>query len=231
MDQLKKLQWDTDFFKKSIYRLDLSNENDVKDLAHAVPADSCTYIFSSNRIPSLAPILFDEKVTFKKDVKDIQVTPLTTKVKCFLLMNPADVSFDILNELSIISSASSRFRNDKSFASSDVDQLYHLWIKKAYADQQNHFIFIATIDQQIAGMYSCKRQDQSLIIELVATLPLYQKQGVGSALMTTVMNYAHDKAFESVFVTTQLGNEGACRLYTKHGFVQSSLLYTYHFHK
>lgn len=231
MNNLKKLQWDTDFFKKDIYRLDLSDEADFKALDSSVPKDSCTYIFSSDRIPSLAPILFDEKVTFKKDVKDIQVTPLTGKVECFLLTNPADVPFDILNELSVISSASSRFRNDKSFASKDVDQLYHLWIKKAYADQQDHFIFIATIDQQIAGMYSCKRQEKSLIIELVATLPQYQKQGVGSALMTTVMNYAREKSFESVYVTTQLGNEGACRLYTKHGFVQSNLLYTYHFHK
>jgi GNAT superfamily N-acetyltransferase len=231
MNHLKKLQWDTDFFKKSIYRLDLNSEAELNNLDQAVPTDSCTYIFSSDRIESLTPILFDEKVTFKKNVKDIEVQETTGNVKCFLLMNPAEVSFDILNELSIISSASSRFRNDKSFASEDVDQLYHLWIKKAYADQQNHFIFIATIDQKIAGMYSCKRQEQSLIIELVATLPQYQKQGVGSALMTTVMNYAREKDFENDFVTTQLGNEGACRLYTKHGFAQSSLLYTYHFHK
>lgn len=72
----------------------------------------------------------------------------------------------------------------------------------------------------IAGFISAvvEEWNQSANIHNLAVAPAYRRKGIGSALMRTVLEWAHQKKLRVVMLDTSTKNYPAICFYQKHGF-------------
>ena len=228
---LIKLDWDTSFFEKPVFKCDITNFIEFEMAQSQLPSPALCYFFSKQKISTLDKYLFDEKVIFRLQTNTYtRVQQQTTSVECKTVKEQPIALFSIAS-LATTSSQHSRFRKDPEIPNKKVDELYLKWVEKAYQQPKNHEIFLAYADRVLAGLISCTVKDDKMTIELVSTLPEFQNRGIGSYLMTAILNFAKGNGIEEIYVTTQLDNTPACRLYKKYGFKVYDNSYVYHYHK
>jgi ribosomal protein S18 acetylase RimI-like enzyme len=224
---MEKLEWDTNFFKKNVYRISSSSYHQIQNLVKRVVSPSIIYISSDLEIPEYSESLMDTKLTFELPVNFLENTSLPDAILFFEGTNLDQVT---LENLAIVSSAQSRFRKDSLIPTLMADELYRLWIRKAINEPDSHEIIAKTVEGSIAGMFSLSLTPELIKIELVAVDPKYQKKGIAGDLMQACFNYSKKGGFKVVQVTTQLENSAACQLYRKFGFKIVETKYIYHLH-
>ncbi|MEH0860070.1 GNAT family N-acetyltransferase [Halobacteriovorax sp. DPLXC-1] len=222
---LKKLEWDSSFFNKSIY----SFENSLEILREInfdnYDRDSIIYYFSDKLIPELSSFLVDEKIVYSKRV---QHEDFFVDNQTFFCLKPTEKDRDIFYKFSIDSSHMSRFRKSNLFKDDLVDKLYMKWIDRAY-DNMDLYYFICNVEQEkINSLVLIKVEDKKAQIEIVATAKDVRGQGIGKRSLEFSLNKLEQMHVEDAFVTTQLSNVPACRLYERCGFKRYDLKYIYH---
>jgi len=68
------------------------------------------------------------------------------------------------------------------------------------------------------GYHISGRAGETGYLQRLAVDPSQQGTGLGSLLLADSLTWMRDKGARSAWVNTQVGNEGAVRLYTRHGF-------------
>ena len=88
---------------------------------------------------------------------------------------------------------------------------------------KNRSTYVAEVDGTIAGTVAAVESDVSGAAALVAMWvdPRYRRQGVGDALVKTVIEWARDHGYDSVFLWVTAVNANAERLYARNGFVRT----------
>jgi ribosomal protein S18 acetylase RimI-like enzyme len=111
-----------------------------------------------------------------------------------------------------------------------------LWQMRAYdlreAGRRASHYTVAHDGNQMVGYQLSIRYGRSLHLARLAILPACQNQGVGSALVHDLLNFAEASGIEQVTVNTQHSNLSSQRLYQRMGFEPdgSSLpVYTWNF--
>lgn len=79
------------------------------------------------------------------------------------------------------------------------------------------WLTIASIDGHAAGFAIARAQADECELLLLATDPVVRRNGVGSALLRSVLNEARSRAVKHVFLEVRAGNE-AIELYRLSGF-------------
>lgn len=83
-------------------------------------------------------------------------------------------------------------------------------------------VWIAMIEDRIAGTVSAVPNGPSLHIRSMAVLPAYQGQGIARALLAYVEGYALQQGFETLDLETTPFLSTAIRLYGRFGFRKTS---------
>ncbi|QIP13901.1 GNAT family N-acetyltransferase [Spirosoma aureum] len=146
------------------------------------------------------------------------------------LIRQFDVTDDkkTLYELAYQSGEYSRYRVDQNFGEHNFKRLYNQWVDNSISGELADGVFIHKIDDSITGFVSLKKNEDTGVIGLIATDKHYRGKGIGSALLNHVKRYAIGTGMTRLEVTTQGGNETACRFYEKNLFSVKSVSNVYH---
>ena len=88
-------------------------------------------------------------------------------------------------------------------------------------------ISIIQVDGERVGMIQILDQPYSVEIGEIQIQPSYQRRGIGSRVLSDVINQAHKRG-KSLALSVALKNEPAYRFYQRHGFRQMSQTETHY---
>lgn len=229
MEEIVKLEWDTDFFEKNVFSLKTSSVDLIQKAFNTLPQNSLLYVFSNEEISIYKKFLFDRKVTFIVCLK--KADPDLSFLNGVRFYSKAPISRKELIFLSLESSKHSRYRVDPEISNNKVDELYVKWIDKTICNLSNHEILAIERDGYVVGMIAIKMALDCHHVELIAVHPNYYRQGIAGKLIEACFQNALSKGILKVSVVTQLDNLEACGLYKKYGFKIDTVKYLYHLHK
>lgn len=226
---LRRLDWDSEFFKLKIGRLDLDSVEEFSVILlkseELRQSFDLLYIFAEEKLNQqlLGINLVDTKTIFTKQLIDYPKE--VSGVSKYL---DSVVSQDLYH-LAWVSGKYSRFQLDKRFACNAYERLYSRWIEQSVAGKMAEGVFVHSTDGKIDGMITVGVNDKEASIGLVAVDDLSQGKGIGSKLIQAVEEYLlKETQVTTLKVATQWENKAACRLYKKNGFEVESKTNIYH---
>lgn len=233
--KIEKLSWDSSFFSKNCFRVDLDDEvsaNYVSDLQNN--GDGVYFIFSSICQPCLSSFFIEEKCTLTTD----SLGEKTSEPDKELGFDFGEIEVGEVNQyksvfydLSIQSSEYSRFRKDIRFSATKVDELYSLWVERAIKDKSLNYRFYShRKNGQPISLCLVKENGDKANIDIVAVDSLRRGVGLGADLIRGSLRRLHALGVTLVTVTTQSENLSAIRLYENTGFRLTDKKYIYHIH-
>jgi dTDP-4-amino-4,6-dideoxy-D-galactose acyltransferase len=227
--KLEKQQWDTDFFKKSVWRMDLSLEDQPQEIISRLVALDYDVVYVM--FPEALEGLFSQTLlSHGGNYVDCRVTYLkrvaySGKQSDTVLLSAPTLK---VRQLAYTSGQFSRFKTDKNFEP-DFCRLYDRWIDNAFKsltgavfgayDDQSNLIGMVTVD----GVEKCKGK-----IGLIAVDEQCRGMGVGSRLLKACDAYYEANSLEYAEVVTQDKNRPAIKLYEKNGYEQSDRTSVWH---
>lgn len=226
---IRRLEWDSDFFGLRIGRADLQTIEDSAELAamHEYLKEDydLLYVFDANHVGFCADNakLVDEKVLYSKPCEHKQFFD-----DVMLYQQP--IPNESLYHLAHVSGGFSRFKLDKGFKAGSFEKMYDRWIENACPkDGTNKQIFVYGSSDTAKGMITVDYTGYLAHIGLVSVDTDCQHSGIGSRIMSSVEEYLFQLGtIKTLEVPTQKANKDACRWYEKNGFRVESVIDIYH---
>lgn len=211
---VKKLEWDSDFFKKRIGEILINEANPLIsgndfDLIYVKSVENDIV-----EIENFKQTFFETKVVFAKKIAEKE-QPTDTNIISFSNTNTNE---EILYNLAFESGKFSRFNLDENFSLKEFHDLYKKWIDNSINKQFSDDILVYKEGQNTIGFVSYKVHDGYATIGLIAINPNEQGKGIGKKLIIAVENQLKSIGISQLHIPTQLGNEVACGFYTKLGY-------------
>lgn len=250
------LAWDTKFFGVRIARVNanrLTPESAAAiDAWCAENSIACVYFLADADDPQTARLAETHGFNFVDIRLTFEHTRLQTRSKSSPSMSSATIrpfKADDIPTLEAVSRASytdSRYYFDLRFPRERCDALYETWIRReceaAANDPEHHAVVVAQLNGQAAGFVSCHvltpppapprvtgRGESGVgSIGLVGVAETARGQQIGTAVVSTALDWFQERGCDSVTVVTQGRNIGAQRLYQRCGFVTQSVQLWYH---
>ena len=218
-------EWDSNFFKKRIFVINIDVENHAPKLASLLDdlrdqkADGA-YIFLSQPSMSWSKIfedgkisMVDEKLIFEKRLSTVSKSAANySAIERF----SEGIKEDLIG-LSIEAGKYSRFKTDGELAYK-FEELYKIWIEKSVDGLLADRVYVYRDSGLVKGMITCKLTDKVGTIGLIAVSPYIQGKGIGKALIETAEEYFISNEASVTRVATQKNNFPACRFYTNAGY-------------
>lgn len=210
---IKKLDWDSAFFKMNVGELtldtlptdiDASEFDLIYVLSKEVPA------FNMN---GFSKLFSEEKVKFCKHLQQIE-SPSSSICSVF------DCSYnrEDLYQLAYESGKQSRFLLDTKFTEAKFKELYRLWVDNSLSKQFADDILVYKEGKIVSGMVTYKQNKDKVSVGLIAVSPEAQGKGIGKKLLQALEYSLYQKNFKTLFIPTQRTNSQACTFYTKQGY-------------
>ena len=99
----------------------------------------------------------------------------------------------------------------------DTEDEVHTMIEFNVSSPSRH-VFVAKQQQQVVGTVTAVEEGTKLWITALATDPLHQGQGIGSALLAFVQEEGSRRESEAVMLDVEIDNDKALHVYEKAGF-------------
>lgn len=227
--EIRKLEWDSEFFGLQIGRVDLQTLDDAVDLA-LMHYDlkfqyDLLYVFSKEGLSfdAIGAELIDEKVLYGKPCEPRERYNDISFYK-------QDVPSEDLYRLALVSGGYSRFKLDGRLPQGCYERLYTRWIENACPKDGTNKQILTYLDAQnvAKGMITIDHQGELGHIGLVAVDADCQHQGIGGKIMSSLDGYLYGLGVKTLEVPTQKVNKDACRWYEKNGFKVKSVTPIYH---
>ncbi len=121
----------------------------------------------------------------------------------------------------------SRYDADPAYQSADIQRLRTQWLWNCYKGRAD-VVLVGEIDSQPAGYVTClvDRRSGNGWIELVGTLPSFQRRGVAARILEHALAWFSSRT-DYVTVGTQATNYAAAKLYERAGFTLAQSDATY----
>ncbi|MGB3592368.1 MAG: GNAT family N-acetyltransferase [Nonlabens sp.] len=230
--QLKRLEWDSDFFGLDVYSFQKSilDKDDIIALIDDFLSTkkSLVYFFLDRELEFELPDginiqLVDRKVTYLKKVPSYREVSEHIKE-----LKMSDVHLPKAIDLAIQSGEYSRFKIDIKIPAFKHVELYEKWIinslNKKVADRVNGYF----INDELAGLVTLTEKSNRADIGIIAVDTMYRGQSIGKKLVLSAEEFAMQNDFGELQVVTQEDNLAACKFYNSCGFEQESTKYVYH---
>lgn len=222
-NNIKELQWDSDFFSIKIGRIDkfLINEETFDTLMFRFVTSDYKLLYIFDDINNIRPTVnlkncvlkeVDTKILFEKklDTIDYENNDEIQGLNYFTLEDEID-----LYNLALESGHLSRYKTDKLFKIGEFERFYKMWIKNSLNKSIADDIFIYKENNRIEGFVSLKYSGEYCTIGLIAVSPKLRGKRIGEKLMKKCFSSGKQKGCSTLYVATQLQNQGACRFYQK----------------
>ena len=227
--EIRKLEWDSEFFGLQIGRVDLQTLDDAVDLA-LMHYDlkyqyDLLYVFSKEGLSfdAIGAELVDEKILYSKPCEPREQYNDISFYK-------QEVPSEDLYRLALVSGGYSRFKLDDRLPKGSYERLYTRWIENACPKEGTNQQILTFLDAQnvAKGMITIDHLGELGHIGLVAVDTDCQHQGIGGKIMSTLDGYLYGLGVKTLEVPTQKANKDACRWYEKNGFKVKSVTPIYH---
>lgn len=210
---LKKLEWDSNFFEREIYKIDSFkdideiNKNDFKN--------------------SLIQICIKENEKEEKEkIKEknfkyiIGHTTLKKTIYKSLQSNKniVEATIENLEDLERIVKGLYEFSRFNKVNLKKVDFFYREWIKNSILKEYDDICFIYKKEKKIIGFITLKKNKDNIIIGLIGVDKKNTSCGIGKELIKKAEEYAINNDCNTIEVTTQSENKGAIKFYNQNGF-------------
>lgn len=219
----KYLEWDSDFFKKESFLLDVEKSNLIPTQKIK---EKIKEKFQNSFISVKLNTNLDYKITFFLQecgfyYVDTEVTLELSKLK---EQNTTKENIKIenltINENLPYKELGSAFSLTRFHADLNIDNSLAnlLWINyiKNYKPSNNKYLFVAKINEEVAGVILVNTNDDKIAnLFFVAVIDKYRGLGIGKELTSAVIIY-----FDKYHLTvgTQVKNINALNFYIKSGF-------------
>lgn len=223
--EIKKLDWDTNFFGINSAKVILKEEIsicDIEDIIEELKRKNYKFITiqnvdnNDNNNIILKEIngifLADVNVQFKKMIKEDEKK--SEFDKNIVIQKNMLYDEEILN-ISNTAFIYSRFINDKNLKNGD--KVYYEWTKNSF-NKSNKLFCVYKINNKSVGYLLFSIENKELIIELIAVNKEYKGKGIGHKLISSVVQFAIRNEIECINVGTQLNNIYAQNFYINCGF-------------
>lgn len=237
VNEIRRLDWDSQFFGLSMGRLYAENLTDEQLEAALTNAragklkfveifcdisDGQSIFFSESRGFHLADIRILFEKNLKEDMEHISL-PANLDFK-----KAGEEDIDHLKTISKGLFRDSRYYQYNKFDSKIVDSLYQTWIEKAVLGKFDDECYCLFNNKKILAFCSLKYNNHAASIGLFAVNSSYNKKGFGSLILKSVFHLLTNRGITLLTCITQGRNSGAMRLYQKHGFYTGKIILCYY---
>jgi len=232
---IKKLDWDSDFFKIKIGKLTLTKIEDLENLKLNSEFD-LVYVNSNFNIGELENVSYGgTKVDYKKELKLNEIESYRTTAIINVDSNYFSKYEKDLSELAYLSGHQSRFYQDPLFKESDFRKLYDKWLENAL-NKTNDNVFLVYHDELINKPVALltgnvNKVDFNTKVGLFAVHESQQGKGLGKNMLNAFEQLGKTSNCNIITIATQKENLGACRFYEASGYQASQAQFIYHFWK
>lgn len=215
------------------YRVSLSRETSGGTGLPAVLREGAVFAYAKVHPSDIANIirledmgfrLIDTNITFDKPIDTTVHTPADQCIVRFA--EPEDE--EPVVELARRSFHFSRFHLDPGIPTPIANTIKAEWVRNYFFGQRGHAMVIAEVDGVIAGFIQLLKQQETLIIDLIAVDDAYRRKHIGSDMISFAEKHAGECS--RLVVGTQLANIPSMRLYEKSGFRIAGASYVFHYH-
>lgn len=228
MEELQRLDWDSDFFGYEVGKIDVSNINEFNKEKFIQDSKKyrLVYLFSQSQFTTDFFNLVDKKVILEQDIEDIELSK-SDMIESF---NQTKHDYIQLKNLALESGIYSRFFIDENFKNDEYRKLYEKWIENSVDKKLSFDIIVALKDNTIIGFTTLNKKDENLAdIGLVAVSNNFRGLGLGKKLINESIRRAKLAGFTKIQVVTQLDNTAAVNLYQSTKFKIKEVTNIYHY--
>ena len=224
---IKHLEWDSRFFNKKSYILDV-------DKSQFVLSDELALNLKSNLLNSFTTIKIETKNSskiidffqeggFKYIETEVSLrfngySDLTAnEYSIDEIVDNENIPYQLLGSTFIYT----RFHSDINIENSKAEQLWVTYLKN-YSPSENRKMFVAYDNQEVIGVtlvnISNVNEIKEAMLFYVAVVPEYQNRGVGKSMINYVTNYLINSDISIIKTGTQAKNVNALNFYLRNGF-------------
>jgi dTDP-4-amino-4,6-dideoxy-D-galactose acyltransferase len=233
--QIKKLDWDSEFFNMKIGQLTLTQYEDLEILILNTDFD-LVYVNSKFSLGEFEKLSYrGTKVDYEKVLNSNEVDPYEATA-IINADNDYCSKFEIeLNELAYLSGHQSRFYQDPLFNKSDFKKLYDKWLENA-ANKTHDNVFLVYHDELINKPIALltgkiNNIDFNARVGLFAVHESQQGKGLGKIMLNAFEQLGKTLNCKKITIQTQKENLGACRFYESLDYHPSQTQFSYHLWK
>ena len=224
---IKKLEWDTEFFKKKIGTLifDEVPEGGLGKVLEEAKSCNYKYIVCQLKSPQLSTInLLEGHKFYLSDVGvtwEMRVEEYLSKVEKRGLDSNIEVSEAVVKDIPGLQEMikpmfpNSRFYSDPFFSPEEADNLHVVWIENSVLGKAADLV----LHVPDKGFVTCKkREDEAGEVILIGIKNGFRGENLGRALMNSSVEWFSKNGIKSIKIKTQLKNIAAMNFYRKLGF-------------
>lgn len=225
MTEIKRLQWDSDFFNLEVGEL-FADSTDFKgntdfDLIYVKSKAKNDF-----KMDGFEKSFTENKVVYQKHLSHLN--DLNNSIK---EISEIDYSIDELYELAFESGKYSRYNLDKKIENLKFKELYQVWISNSLNNKFADGFLVYVEENEILGFVTYKIKNNLAIIGLIAVSQDHQGKGIGKQLIEKVENELINKNINELQIPTQEENRQACGFYEKLGYQQAEKITLSHYWK
>ncbi len=225
--KLIRLEWDSEFWCKDYYNLDLRG----LDILEELPKGNNIFIQGLVDICNSEGIKYLERNNFTfQDLKMDYELKLSYKQTAKLLVDYIATQKDIpfINDIArSVFIKESRF-SCEYFHQGKIRQFYSLWAEKAVSGIFDEECIVERRNGKPVGFVSYRKSGNIIIIGLLGVLKRYHGSGIGKSLLNKLIIRSIEKKSEIVKVSTEGKNTNAQRFYIRNGFFPSRISMWYY---
>lgn len=238
--KIEFLEWDSNFFKKTIGKIEINKLSDELQLAEVLATEKenydLIYLFSPEDILLPENTFFTNFTLTKVDTKVIYSWQLKTNKKDLVenTRSSAVINYSadkLSKELALLvydSGIHSRYFTDPNFSIKEFENMYYIWAEKSLKREIADYFFV-TKEKAINSFVTLKiNKNRFGTIGLISVNKNLRGKGIGSQLLDKVKLTCIKHKLLGFTVATQKANTNACRFYEKNGCVVLSKTNVYH---
>lgn len=168
--------------------------------------------------------LVDTNITFDKQISSARPQPAGHCSVRFA--RPEDEELTV--ELARRSFRYSRFHLDPQVSPAKADEIKAEWVRNYFLGQRGDAMVIAEVDGAIAGFIQLLKQNDTLVIDLIAVDDAHRRKSIASDMIAFAETEIENCT--KLVVGTQLANVPSMRMYEKSGFRIAGASYVFHYH-
>lgn len=229
--ELRKLDWDSDFFELPVYSLEIDSPIRKEDLRGILGnEDECllyVYLKVDNaylhqQLVSAGALFFDTRIIYAKELSQDNICKSTVEIRDY----KGSVN-ETIRKLAVQAGRYSRFHNDERLRPY-FDGLYTTWIQNSVSREIADKVFVYESENVVSALATCVIKGGEGWTGLISVDASCRGKGIGTSLMAAIERYFFENHINRSLVVTQEDNLKACRFYESCGYHIIKREFTYH---